>query len=77
MVDDGTVRAQETHDAKGVTIITGLLLAAAMLVLGLLLLWMSDELIGLPQDVSSSLAVVLEATAIAVLFAYVARRRRL
>ena len=77
MVDDGTVQAQETRDAKGVTIITGLFLAAAMLVLGLLLLWMADELIGLPQDVSSSLAVVLEATAIAVLFAYVARRRRL
>jgi hypothetical protein len=76
-VDDGTVQDQEQRGAKSVTIVTGFLVGAAVLVLGLLLLWLADELLGVPEDVRSSLTLVIEATAVVVLVAYVARNRRL
>jgi hypothetical protein len=76
-VDDGTVQDQEQRDAKSVTIVTGCLLGATVLALGLLMLWLTDELIGVPQDVDSSLTLAVEATALVVLVAYVAWNRRL
>jgi membrane protein implicated in regulation of membrane protease activity len=75
-VDHGTVQNQAQRDEKSVIIVTGSLLGAAVLVLGLLLLWIADELIGVPQDVDSSLTLALEATAVVVLVAYVAGNRR-
>jgi len=48
-VDDGAVQDQEQRDTKSVTIVTGFLLGAAVLVLGLLLIWIADELIGVPK----------------------------
>ena len=68
---------QAQRDTKSVTIVTGFLLGAAVLVLGLLLLWIADELIDVPQDVNSSLTLAIEVTAVVVLVAYVARNRRL
>jgi membrane protein implicated in regulation of membrane protease activity len=68
---------QAQRDAKSVTIVTGFLTGAALLVLGLLLLWMADELIGVPQDVTSSLTLAIEVTAVVVLVSYVARNRHL
>jgi membrane protein implicated in regulation of membrane protease activity len=75
-VDDGIVQDQEQRDAKSVTIVAGFLLGAAVLVPGLLLLWLADELVGVHQDVGSSSTLVIEATAVVVLVAYVARNRR-
>jgi hypothetical protein len=75
--DDGTVQNQAQRDAKSVTIVTGFLLGATVLVLGLLLAWLADELIGVPQRVNSSLTLAVEVTAVVVLVAYVARNRRL
>jgi membrane protein implicated in regulation of membrane protease activity len=71
------VQDQAQRDAKSVIIVTGFLLAAAIHALGLLLLWIADEFIGVPQDVNSSLTLALEVTAVVVLVAYVARNRRL
>jgi hypothetical protein len=76
-VDDGAVQDQQQRDAKSVTIVTGFLFGAGVLVLGLLLLWITDELVGVPQDVGSSLTLAIEVTAVVVLAAYVARNRRL
>ena len=76
LVDDGTVQGQEQRDASSVTIVTGFLLGAAVLVLGLLVLWLADELVGVHQDVSGSLTLVMEVAAVVVLVAYVARNRR-
>jgi hypothetical protein len=76
-VDDETVQDQVQRDAKSVAIVTGFLLGAAVLVLGLLLVWLADELIGVPQHVNSSLTLAIEVTAVVVLVAYVARNRRL
>jgi hypothetical protein len=76
-VDDGTVQDQEQRGAKSVTIATGILLGAAVLVLGLLLLWLADELVGIHQYIGNSLTLVIEATAVVVLVAYLARNRRL
>jgi membrane protein implicated in regulation of membrane protease activity len=75
-MDDGTVQDRKQRDAKSVTIVAGFLLAAAILVLGLILLWIADELVGVPQDVGSSLTLAIEVTAVVVLVAYVARNRR-
>jgi membrane protein implicated in regulation of membrane protease activity len=75
-VDDGPVQDQEQRDAKSVTIVTGFLLGAAVLALGLLMLWLADELIGVPQNVISSLTPAIEATALVVLVTYVAWNRR-
>jgi hypothetical protein len=76
-VDDGTVQDRAQRDAKSVTIATGFLLAAAVLVLGLVLLWMADELVGVDEGIGNSLTLGIEATAVVVLVAYVARNRRL
>jgi len=54
-VDDGAVQDQEQRDTKSVTIVTGLLLGASVLALGMLLLWIADEVVGVPQDVGSPL----------------------
>jgi hypothetical protein len=76
-VDDAAVQEQERRNAKSVTIATGLLLGAATLVLGLLVLWISDKLLGLPRAVSSSFTLAFETTSVVVLVAYVARNRTL
>ena len=76
-MEDRSVQEQARRDAKSVTIITGFLLGAAVLVLGMLLIWIADEFIGVSQDANSSLTLALEVTAVVVLVAYVARNRRL
>ena len=67
---------QAQREAKSVTIVTGFLIGAAVLVLSLLLLWIADELMSVPQDVNSSLTLAIEAMAVVALVAYVARNRR-
>jgi len=64
------------RDAKSVTIVTESLLGAVVLVVGLLLLWIVDELVGIPPDIGSPLTLAIEVTAGVVLVAYVARNRR-
>lgn len=76
-MDDGTVQDQEQRGAKSVSSVTGELLGAAVLALGLLLLWLADELVVLHQDVGGSLTRVIEATAMIVLVAHATRSRRL
>ena len=75
-MDDGTVQDQEQRGTKSVTIVTGCVLAAAVLAFGLIFLWIADKIIGVPQDVGSSLTLAIEAMAGIVLLAYVARNRR-
>ena len=75
-MDDGSVQDQEQRDAKSVTIVTGLLLCAGVLVVGSLLLWIADELVGVSRSVGHTMTVALEAAAVVVLVIYVARNRR-
>jgi hypothetical protein len=76
-VDDVTMQDQAQRDTKSVTIVTGFLLGAPVLVLGLLVLWIAEEIIGVPQAVDSSFTLAIEVTAVIVLVAYVARNRHL
>ena len=77
---------RHAHPVVRASIVAGFLLGAAVLVFGLLLLWIADELIGVTQVadpevdysdfVGLSLTFAIEVTAVVGLVAYVARNRR-
>lgn len=71
----GVVQSQRQRDAKSVTIFAGVLLGAAVLVGGMLLLWIADEMVGLRTDVASALFFTVQAATVIVVVAYVARFR--